>query len=219
MFTTRLCRPIPPLVFKGGTAIHHHYLPQLRFSEDLDFTAIDQNISLDEVKAVFEAYDFFVTKKEYSSRATIKLEKLQYAGILAQPNHIKVEIDHLQGVVLPAKRLAYKNAWNLDVHANVMDIREVCAEKIRAMSDRSRYRDFYDFYLIWRDLKPDLDEVIELVRQKEIRKPITKNKIFANWQNAQAFKAKDLSTIFLKEQIDERHVLTVLEKLPFSAIH
>jgi predicted nucleotidyltransferase component of viral defense system len=29
------------LIFKGGTAIHHLYLNQLRFSEDLDFTAID----------------------------------------------------------------------------------------------------------------------------------------------------------------------------------
>ena len=28
------------LVFKGGTALHHTYLPQLRFSEDLDFTAL-----------------------------------------------------------------------------------------------------------------------------------------------------------------------------------
>jgi predicted nucleotidyltransferase component of viral defense system len=26
------------LIFKGGTAIHHCYLPQRRFSEDLDFT-------------------------------------------------------------------------------------------------------------------------------------------------------------------------------------
>ena len=30
------------LIFKGGTAIHHLYLDQLRFSEDLDFTAKDK---------------------------------------------------------------------------------------------------------------------------------------------------------------------------------
>ena len=30
------------LIFKGGTAIHHCYLPQTRFSEDLDFTAAGQ---------------------------------------------------------------------------------------------------------------------------------------------------------------------------------
>jgi predicted nucleotidyltransferase component of viral defense system len=27
------------LIFKGGTALHHVYLPQLRFSEDLDFSS------------------------------------------------------------------------------------------------------------------------------------------------------------------------------------
>ncbi len=31
------------LVFKGGTALHHIYLEQLRFSEDLDFTAAGWN--------------------------------------------------------------------------------------------------------------------------------------------------------------------------------
>ena len=82
------------LVFKGGTALHHLYLPQMRFSEDLDFTSLDADITLREVIATFEAYDFFTVKKKYSSAATIKLEKLQYSGILAQPNHIKVEIDH-----------------------------------------------------------------------------------------------------------------------------
>jgi predicted nucleotidyltransferase component of viral defense system len=30
------------LVFKGGTALYHCYLPQQRFSEDLDFTSLDQ---------------------------------------------------------------------------------------------------------------------------------------------------------------------------------
>lgn len=27
------------LIFKGGTALHHTYLPQMRFSEDLDFSS------------------------------------------------------------------------------------------------------------------------------------------------------------------------------------
>lgn len=34
----------------------------------------------------------------------------------------------------------------------VMDIREITAEKIRAMSDRIRYRDFYDFAMILKKL-------------------------------------------------------------------
>ena len=42
------------LVFKGGTALYHTYLPQLRFSEDLDFTALSP-VSLEELANVFAA--------------------------------------------------------------------------------------------------------------------------------------------------------------------
>ena len=34
------------LIFKGGTALHHCYLNQMRFSEDLDFTSLDQNMAV-----------------------------------------------------------------------------------------------------------------------------------------------------------------------------
>jgi predicted nucleotidyltransferase component of viral defense system len=37
------------LLFKGGTALHHCYLSQKRFSEDLDFTALDKTITLNEI--------------------------------------------------------------------------------------------------------------------------------------------------------------------------
>jgi len=207
------------LVFKGGTALHHHYLPQLRFSEDLDFTSLDEDIGFDEVASVLEAHDFFSIKKQFISPATIKIEKLQYSGILAQPNHIKVEIDHFQNVVLPPQRIRYHNAWELDATANVMDVREICAEKLRAMSDRARYRDFYDVYFILREIKPSFDEVIALLRQKEIRKPILKDQIFANWQQAQQFKQKDIVTIYLKEQVEDAEIWEMIQGLDFAPIY
>lgn len=64
------------LIFKGGTALYHVYLPQLRFSEDLDFSSNTENIELEEVKGIFKDYDFLEIKKDYVSGATIKLEKL-----------------------------------------------------------------------------------------------------------------------------------------------
>ena len=63
-----------------------------------------------------------------------------------------------------------------------MEIREICAEKIRAMSGRARYRDFYDLSLILEAHKIDRDEITGYVRQKEIREPIRKAKIFSNWK-------------------------------------
>ena len=52
--------------------------------------------------------------------------------------------------------MQYNNVWGLDFEVLVMDIREICAEKIRAMSDRARYRDFYDLFLMAEKYHPNM---------------------------------------------------------------
>ena len=121
------------------------------------------------MRKIFEDVDYLRIKKDYESNATIKIEKLQYTGPLVQPNSLKVEIDFRQNVLLPPQKLKYQNVWGVEFAVSVMDIREICAEKIRAMSDRARYRDFYDMFLILNAHKIDLDEVTKLVEKKEIR--------------------------------------------------
>ena len=73
--------------------------------------------------------------------------------------------------------MPYRTVWGIEFPVRVMDIREIFAEKIRAMSDRARYRDFFDVYLILKNYKIDLQEISNYIRQKEIRNPITKAKI------------------------------------------
>lgn len=203
------------LVFKGGTALNHCYLNQLRFSEDLDFTSLDKNITVTEVKNILESVDFLKIKKEFVSKYTIKLEKLQYTGPLNLPNSLKVEIDFTQNVLLPARNLEYKNVWGLDVMVKVMDIREICAEKIRAMSDRLRYRDFYDFYQIVKNFDISLDEVLELVKKKEIRETISKEKILTNWQIIKQDQKTEYPRVYYKQNVPEENLQKALEKLPF----
>ena len=70
--------------------------------------------------------------------------------------------------------MEYKNNYGIKTKVRVMDIREICAEKIRTISDRARYRDFYDLTMIFRNFKINLEETICLIKQKEIRQPITK---------------------------------------------
>jgi len=125
------------VIFKGGTAINHCYLSQTRFSEDLDFSSIDKSITFEDVKSALDSQDFMEIKDFYLSKATIKIERLKYNGPLGQPNSLKVEIDFLQNVILPAKDIPYKNIWNIETNVKVMDCREICAEKIRATSDRA----------------------------------------------------------------------------------
>lgn len=206
------------LIFKGGTALHHTYLPQFRFSEDLDFSTNCTPLDVEEVKAVFAEYDFLTVKKEYVSNATIKIERLQYAGPLALPNSMKVEIDFLQNVILPTQEIKYHNVYGVDTLVRVMDIREITAEKIRAMNDRVRYRDFYDFTMICLKLNIDLDEVVELVKQKEVRKPISPQKIMSNWQLAMQDKQNEIVAIHYSEALEDTIVTEQLQQLEFEEI-
>ncbi len=206
------------LIFKGGTALYHTYLPQLRFSEDLDFSSNKNPMSLDEVNAIFAPYDFLSVKKDYQSKATVKIERLLFTGPLSQPNSLKVEIDFLQNVVLPPCEMTYHNAYGVSTYVRVMDIREIAAEKIRAMNDRVRYRDFYDFSMICLKLDINLKEVVTLVRQKEVRKPISRQTILSNWHLAKREKSNELTAIHYSEELSDAVIEAQLRRLPFTEI-
>ena len=206
------------LVFKGGTALHHCYLDQYRFSEDLDFSSKQKSITLIEAREMFTGIDCLNIKKDYLSKAAVKIEKLQYTGPLIQPNSLKVEIDFLQNVLLPPQIVTYQNVWGIDFKVYAMDMKEICAEKIRAMSDRARYRDFYDLYLLWEKYQPDLDEIISYVKQKEIRKPITKINIKSNWLVVGTQKNLEMDRIYYSRKVDDEQIKTMIDNLPFTEI-
>ena len=204
------------LIFKGGTALHHCYLPQMRFSEDLDFTAIDPDLSLEQIQDVLESDGIFRVNKFYQSDFTYKIERLQYQGLLGQPGNIKFEVDHHQNVVLPGVSVDYQNVWRVDATAIVMDQREICAEKIRATSQRARYRDFYDLYFLLTDMGIDLNEAVEILKQKEIRQPIIADNISQNWSIAKEQIESELGSIYCSENVENGRIETLIEGLQFD---
>jgi predicted nucleotidyltransferase component of viral defense system len=206
------------LVFKGGTALHHCYLEQLRFSEDLDFSSNQRSLTLEDIRNLFADIDFLTIQKDYQSGFTIKIETLQYVGPLKHPDSLKIEVDRYQNVLLPPQIIKYRNVWGLDFAVRVMDLKEIGAEKIRAMSDRARYRDFYDFILLAETYQIDLDEIITYVSQKEIRKPIIKTNIRDNWAVVGTQKEKEMSQVFYSRKVDDAQIKDIIERLPFAEI-
>ena len=101
-----------------------------------------------------------------------------------------------------------------------MDIREIFAEKLRAMSDRARYRDFYDFYLISKKYNLDIAKTIKLVKHKEIRKPISKESIIWNWKIASEQKKDEINLIYYRQIVfnNEQVIEKLLKDLNFTAI-
>ncbi|MBN1288392.1 MAG: nucleotidyl transferase AbiEii/AbiGii toxin family protein [Actinobacteria bacterium] len=89
LFTSPLAEK---LVFKGGTALHHLYLDQLRFSEDLDFGTIDE-ISINDIEEVIAQTEFLEIKKVSKSDFSLKINRLKFTGPLGQPNSLKIDID------------------------------------------------------------------------------------------------------------------------------
>lgn len=206
------------LIFKGGTALHHCYLEQYRFSEDLDFSSNQTAVALGDIRDIFAQVDYLSIKKDYLSGATLKIEKLQYVGPLIQPNSLKVEVDFLQNVLLPPQTLIYRNVWGIDFKVQVMDVKEICAEKIRAMSDRARYRDFYDIFLLLEKFELDLEEIISYVKQKEVRQPITKSSIQSNWEIIATQKENEMSQIYYSRKVEDDHIETMIQALPLETI-
>lgn len=119
-------------------------------------------------------------------------------------------------MVLPAKEIEYKNVWGVKTKVNVMDIKEICAEKIRAANDRIRYRDFYDLHLLFEYFKFDLEEIIELMKKKEVRKTISQKNIFNNWKLARQEKEIELGRIYYAENITDLMIENLIGKLKVS---
>ena len=206
------------LVFKGGTAIHHCYLPQYRFSEDLDFTSLDRDLDLQAVVETLEATGDFIVKKLHESPATIKIERLGYQGILGQSGAIKIEIDRKQNVVLPPAFRTYANPWNIAAAIQTMQLNEVLAEKIRASATRARYRDFYDLYLLLEQPSANVAEALELLKHKEIRAIVSPAQMATNWRQAQNEANDDLRTIYCSRKLDDQAIAQMLAGFNFEPL-
>ena len=200
------------LIFKGGTAIHHLYLNQLRFSEDLDFTAID-TISAQNVLDVFSLFDFLEIIKFHDSTFALKIERMKYDGPLGQPNSIKIDIDITQQLMRPPVTMFYNNYYRVPVYVQAMAINEICAEKFRAINERARYRDFYDITLVinTHSIKPE--EIVSITNKKELRKPLSKSSIMENYEIAFEAIKSGAESIFYKEKLSEGIIKDTIQKL------
>ena len=149
------------LAFKGGTAIKKIYHPGARFSEDLDFTAIDleeeeaatQLESLND--AEINSVTFMETHKDgHTHRGT--RYRLPYIGPLNHLNSIRLDLSFRDDLILTQEERTVQSGFSEDISSRVkaLDFTELMAEKLRAMMTRENPRDYYD---AWAHL-PRIDE-------------------------------------------------------------
>ena len=163
---------IPDLVFKGGTALAKVYFPQTwRLSEDLDFATmpekwggLPEQIPKALNKVTAKSGVELNIKSQHTNPGYLQL-KIQYSGPLGR-NWLKVDItlEPPIGEVL-SKSLLRSYTDYPDFTVKVESLEEIFAQKLRALVQRKKVRDYYD---IWRmtEQKVDKAQVARLFVEK-----------------------------------------------------
>ncbi len=141
------------LAFKGGTALSKIHFPGYRFSEDLDFTAsgdVSTRILRSERRLLAEGLRtgvrFLAIQRIPGSRAGRSI-RIRYADFNGHPNSIRVEMSLREAVQLPVEWRPLLDPYGVLTGRPLMptmDLREIAAEKVRALCMRSQPRDLYD---------------------------------------------------------------------------
>ncbi len=167
------------LLFKGGTALRLIY-GSPRFSEDLDFSGVDIHRSktieelfldtlleieekgiktgLKEAKTTTGGYLGIVHYEVYNLKEDMKFEVS-----LRKNKHLSKEITTIVNDYIPAYTLVHLSGEN------------IVKGKTKALLERRKPRDFYDFYFFLRHPelhkfieKDSFEEVFEILKEKEI---------------------------------------------------
>jgi len=192
------------LVFKGGTAIYHCYLGQIRFSKDLDFTSRTK-LKLSDVENLFSGFEIFKLKDMEEKKFGLAFS-VQYRGVLAQSDTIEVDINTNQKVLLEPKIMEYRNYYGVKLSCPVMDENEIFAEKIRTLNDRARPRDPYDLVILQKKLGLKLDEGLALLAKKEMFRPLNKESIAENLRISLDRFKDEMEELYYREPVTKEEI-------------
>ena len=159
------------IVFKGGTVLKKVYFEDYRFSEDLDFTLLNAEISNEQIFAWFkEVFEFIkddanipldiIDNNEHED-GSINFY-INYIGPLGgQGNNKKVKVDisrSEQLVFEPIMKDVFIDYSDLEEHQLLCYLlEEVLVEKMRSVMQRMQARDFYDIWYLLEVHKMDVD--------------------------------------------------------------
>ncbi|MEM5778472.1 MAG: nucleotidyl transferase AbiEii/AbiGii toxin family protein [Candidatus Aenigmatarchaeota archaeon] len=158
------------LVFKGGTALQKIYALN-RFSIDLDFSMrkkIEEKIMQKIVVGIklfgFDC-EYEKEKENFGLNFKFKINGPLYEGTEKTKSILRIEISKRENILLEPEIKEVVPIYP-DLHPYtilVMQLEEILAEKIRAISTRTKARDVYD---LWFLLKKGVKFDKELVNKK-----------------------------------------------------
>ena len=150
------------IIFKGGTVLKKVYFEDYRFSEDLDFTLLDDNISNQQIFNYFkEAFEYIKEEANISLEIIDDNEHedgginfyISYVGPLGgigANKRVKVDIsksEKLQfapGIKNVITTYSDQEGYKLLCYS----LEEILVEKLRSIMQRMQARDFYDIWYL-----------------------------------------------------------------------
>lgn len=146
---------IDKVVFKGGTALKKAYFAETRFSEDLDFTC-SEDISSDLydllIKEIVNKQVNFTEVKEEKTVAQSKGFSVKYNDFNGYPNSVKIDLSIRENVLGGKENRQiihfYDNIEPGVFYIPTMTLKEIVAEKVRAITYAHRPRHLYDMWYI-----------------------------------------------------------------------
>jgi predicted nucleotidyltransferase component of viral defense system len=150
------------IVFKGGTVLKKVYFEDYRFSEDLDFTLLNTELSNEQILSWFkEVFEFIKFEANIPLEINDKSEHedgninfyISFIGPLGgQGNNKKVKVDISRSEKLvfePIMEDVFISYSDLEEHQFLCyPLEEVLVEKMRSVLQRMQARDFYDIWYL-----------------------------------------------------------------------
>jgi len=168
------------IVFKGGTVLKKIYFEDYRFSEDLDFTLMNNAISNEQI------FEWFKETFEYiKEEANISLEiidnneyedgginfYISYIGPLGgrgNNKRVKIDISRSEQLVFePIMKDVFIGYSDMEEHQLLCyPLEEVLVEKMRSVMQRMQARDFYDIWYLLEQHEMDINFCLNKFEKK-----------------------------------------------------
>ena len=208
-------------VFKGGTVLKKAYFEDYRFSEDLDFTLIDQTVSNEHILSEFNnLFDFIKEEANIDMRIdekklkTHKSGNLQFyidyvASLQGSMGSRDLKIDVTRDEILETEieiKTIFRSYSDLEENFELQcySLVEVLIEKMTALMGRTEPRDLYDFWYLTEIERIDVADNLFSFNSKAQRKN----------QDPNSFMQKILAKESLFKQYWDKKLSSQIHDLP-----
>lgn len=219
------------IVFKGGTVLKKVYFKDYRFSEDLDFTLMNNEITNDQIFEWFnEAFEY--VKEEANIPLSIAGNNqhedggvnfyISYSGPLgglAGNKKVKVDISRSEKLEYkPVMNAVILNYTDLEEHQLLCyPLEEILVEKMRSVIQRMQARDFYDIWFLLEqhgmDIAFHMKEFEQKCASKNLKAADFHKKLSerlaqykSRWQRSMNEQIKDLPSFEKVDREVQRHL-------------